>query len=201
MNIRRKEFLKFSFNFIFAVYNCILGITSSSMWFLTVGAYYIILSVMRISVIAFLSKDRKNEYFIMKFTGVMIFILALILCFIVYMTVGQEGATKHHEIVMITIALYAFTKITLAIIGFVKSRKSKRPYKKTLRSIAFTDSVVSIYSLQRSMLVSFPGMSLPDIMLMNTLSGIGMCIAIIFIGLNLIRGEKRNVKIKNSKEC
>ena len=121
MNIRRKEFLKFSFNFIFAVYNCILGITSSSMWFLTVGAYYIILSVMRISVIAFLSKDRKNEYFIMKFTGVMIFILALILCFIVYMTVGQEGATKHHEIVMITIALYAFTKITLAIIGFIKS--------------------------------------------------------------------------------
>ena len=201
MNTKSKEILRFFLNFIFAIYNCILGITSNSMWFLTVGAYYIILSVMRISVIGFSSKDRKNEYFIMKFTGVMIFILALILFLIVYMTVGQECATNPHEIVMITIALYAFTKITFAIIGFIKSRKSKRPYKKTLRSITFTDSVVSIYSLQRSMLVSFPGMSLPDMMLMNTLSGIGMCIVVICIGLNLIKGEKKNVKIKNCKEC
>ena len=201
MNNRSKEVLRFFLNLIFAIYNCIIGITANSIWFLTVGAYYIILSVMRISVITFSSKDRKNEYFIMKFVGVMIFILSLILCLIVYMTVGQEGATKHHEIVMITIALYAFTKITLAIIGFVKSRKSKRPYKKTLRSITVTDSVVSIYSLQRSMLVSFPGMNLPDIILMNTLSGIGMCIVVVCIGLNLIRGEKKNVKIKNCKKC
>lgn len=130
----------------------------------------------------------------MKFTGVMIFVLSLVLGVIVYMTLRYEEATKHHEIVMITIALYAFTKITLAIIGFLKSKKSKRPYKKALRSIAFTDSIVSIYSLQKSMLVTFEGMTISDITLMNTLSGIGMCIAVFCIGLNLISGE-----IKNSK--
>ena len=199
MKTRSKEILRFSFNLLFSLYNCILGIISNSMWFLTVGAYYIILSIMRIFVIGFASKSRKNEYFIMKFSGVMIFILSLILCLIVYMTIGQVGATKHHEIVMITIALYAFTKLTLAIIGIVKSKKIKTPYKKTLRSITFTDSIVSIYSLQRSMLVSFEGMTLPDIVLMNTLSGIGMCIIVICIGLNLILGEKKNVKIKDYK--
>ena len=201
MNAGGKEVLRFSFNLIFAVYNCILGLTSHSIWFLTMGGYYTILSIMRVSVITFARKDRKNEFFIMKFIGAMIFVLSLILCFIVYMTVGQDGATKYHEIVMITIALYAFTKITLAIIGFVKSRKSQRPYKKTLRSIAVTDSVVSIYSLQRSMLVTFDGMAPGDIMLMNTLSGIGMCIVVIGIGLNLVLGGRKNGKIKSGKEC
>lgn len=172
------------------MYNCVLGIASYSRWFVAVGAYYIMLSTMRITIIAFSAKDRKNEMFIMKFTGIMVFILSVVLCQIVYMTINQFGAVKYHEIAMITIALYAFTKLTLAIYEFIKSRKNHRPYIKTLRSIAFTDGVVSIYSLQRSMLVSFEGMSQADIVIFNTLSGIGMCLIVICIGLNLILGKE-----------
>lgn len=198
MNIRKNTLLKFIFNLIFALYNFVLGIASYSWWFIASGAYYIVLSTMRMSVILFSKKDRKNENFIMRFSGVMIFVLSIVLSGIVYMTVEHDVAVKYHEIAMITIALYAFTKITLAIINFVKSRKNHRPYIKTLRSIAFADSVVSIYSLQRSMLVSFGEMKAADIVLMNTLSGVGMCIIVIFIGLNLILGkENTNGKIKN----
>lgn len=198
MNIRKNTLLKFIFNLIFALYNFVLGIASHSWWFIASGSYYIVLSTMRMSVILFSKKDRKNENFIMRFSGVMIFVLSIVLSGIVYMTVEQDVAVKYHEIAMITIALYAFTKITLAIINFVKSRKNHRPYIKTLRSIAFADSVVSIYSLQRSMLVSFGEMKAADIVLMNTLSGVGMCIIVIFIGLNLILGkENKNGKIKD----
>ena len=63
MNSKNKETLRFSLNLSFDVYNCILGVISSSLWFLTIGAYYIILSMMRISVIRFYSKNRKNEVF------------------------------------------------------------------------------------------------------------------------------------------
>ena len=191
MNIRTKELLRFIINLIFAIYNFVLGIASYSWWFIAVSAYYVVLSIMRIAVIAFSSKDRRNEGFIMRFSGVMIFVLSCVLSGIVYMTVEQFGAVKYHEIAMITIALYAFTKLTLAILGFIKSRKNDRPYIKTLRSIAFADSVVSIYSLQRSMLVSFDGMTASNIILFNLLSGIGMCLIVILIGLNLISGGKK----------
>lgn len=196
MSPRQKETLRFCLNLVFAAYNCILGIVSASLWFLSLGAYYINLSVMRICVISFSDKTEKNDQFIMKFSGIMIFVLSLILSFIVYMTIEQEGATKYHEIVMITIALYAFTKLTLAIIAVVKGKKNKCHSTKTLHSIAFADSIVSIYSLQRSMLVSFEGMKHSDIILMNTLSGIAMCIMVIFIGINLIKGEKKMAKSK-----
>lgn len=192
MDVRSKEVLRFIINLIFAVYNFVLGIASYSWWFVAISAYYIILSIMRIAVISFSAKNRKNEQFIMKFTGIMIFILSIVLCGIVYMTIEQFGAVKYHEIAMITIALYAFTKLTLAIYGLIRSSKTNIPNIKTLRSIAFTDSVVSIYSLQRSMLVSFEGMTDKNIILFNTLSGIGMCIIVICIGLNLI--VKRRTK-------
>lgn len=190
MNIRTNTLLKFIINLIFAIYNFALGVSSYSWWFIAVSAYYIILSSMRVGVITFSARNRKNENFIMKFSGVMIFVLSLVLCGIVYMTVKQDVAVKYNEIAMITIALYAFTKITLAIIRFIKSRKNHRPYIKTLRSIAFADSVVSIYSLQRSMLVSFEEMAKEDIVIFNTLSGIGMCVIVICIGLNLILGKE-----------
>ncbi len=193
MNAQSKEVLKFIVNFIFAIYNCVLGIVSHSWWFITVGAYYVVLSVMRSAVILFSATDRKNARFIMKFSGAMILVLSVVLCGIVYMTIEHQVAVKYHEIVMITIALYAFTKTTLAICKFIKSRKSQRPYIKTLRSIAFADSVVSIYSLQRSMLVSFDGMTAENIVLFHTLSGIGMCLVVICIGLNLILGKEHKM--------
>jgi len=192
----RKELLRFIINIIFAVCNFVIGMASHSWWFISVSAYYVVLSIMRISVLIS-AKDRRNEKFIMKFSGAMLFVLSVVLCVIVYMTINSFGAVKYHEIVMITIALYAFTKLTLAICGYVKSRKSNRPYLKTLRSIAFTDSVVSIYSLQRSMLVSFEGMTESGIILFNALSGIGMCVIVILFGLNLIC--ERRMKMAKSK--
>ncbi len=190
MNIRSKELLKFITNLIFAIYNCVLGIASYSWWFISVGAYYIILSIMRITIIGFAGKNRKNERFIMKFSGFMIFVISVVLCGIVYMTLYRSVEIKYHEIAMITIALYTFTKLTLAICGFVKSKKKRKPYIKTLKSIAVADAVVSIYSLQRSMLVTFEGMTDANILLFNALSGIGMCFITVCIGINLIIGRK-----------
>ena len=97
---------------------------------------------------------------------------------------------------MITMALYAFIKITLAIIGFVKSGKTRDAFAKTLQSIAVADAVVSIYSLQRSMLVSFGDMAERDIAIFNTLSGIGMCIIVVLIGTYLMNGGKIMAKSK-----
>lgn len=194
MLLKNKEQIRFAINLMFALYNCVLGIVSDSVWFLTVGAYYIILSVMRISVIAFSQRAEETDSFIMKFTGGMLFALSVILCFTVYLSVGRMGAIAHNEIVMITIALYAFTKLTLAIVGFIKNGKKNSARLKTLTSITITDAVVSIYSLQRSMLVTFEGMTNEDIALFNALSGAGMCIIVILIGLNLIvKKEKKEM--------
>ena len=98
-------------------------------------------------------------------------------------------------IVMLAIAVYAFTKITLATIKWIKARKSKSVKLITLRNISFADAFVSIFSLQRSMLVSFEGMSEIEIRIMNVATGSAVCIIVFLLGLNLVQ-QKRSTKRK-----
>ena len=184
-------------NLLYAVYNGILGFYVHPWWFVCVSSYYVILSIMRFSVVmcGYKRKDKDTGYFIMRFSGAMLFVLSLILSASVYLTLKYEIGHKYHEIVMITIATYTFTKITLAIINLVKSGKAASPLLTTLRSISVADGVVSIFSMQRSMLTSFGSMAADDIWLFKLLTGIGVCVAVSIIGIYLIR--KDMVKWRN----
>lgn len=102
----------------------------------------------------------------------------------------KERGTAFHEIVMITIATYTFTKITIAIVGTVKTKQSTSPVLKTLRNISLADACVLIYTMQRSMLVTFPGMKAAEIQLFNILTGTTVWIIILFLGMNLIGGKR-----------
>jgi hypothetical protein len=90
---------------------------------------------------------------------------------------------------MITIATYTFTKITIAILGMIKVRRSASPVLKTLRNISLADACVSVYTMQRSMLVTFPGMAAAEIRLLNILTGAAVWIVVVLLGVNLIGGK------------
>lgn len=88
---------------------------------------------------------------------------------------------------MIAIATYTFAKVVLAIVNLCKSKKVQVPVLITIRSISLTDALASIFSLQRSMLVSFGGMTAVNIDIFNTLTGVGVCLAVVVLGINLIK--------------
>ena len=96
-------------------------------------------------------------------------------------------------IIMIAMAAYAFTKITLATINLVKSRRSTSVTRLTLRNISFADALVSIFARQRSMLVSFEGMSESEIQIMNAVIGSVVCAAVFLLGANLFAKKKCDI--------
>ena len=100
-------------------------------------------------------------------------------------------------IVMIAMAAYAFTKITLATIKLVKARHSTSATLITLRNISFADAFVSIFALQRSMLVSFEGMTEAEIVIMNATLGSAVCVIVFLLGVNLLRNKKALFKTLN----
>ena len=188
--------LSFIVNSLYALGNFALGIWSKSYWFLTMGAYNLILAIMRVSVVLSNKKNEKNisEIFIQRFIGVMIILLGCILCGSVYLSINFDVAHKFHEIIMITIATYTFTKITLAIINYVKRSKFNSHIISTIRCIALCDATASLYSLQKSMLVSFEGMTVNDIRLMNILTGASVVIIVVVLGVLLIKKSKKEIK-------
>lgn len=163
----------------------LLGALTDSWWLLTLGTYYLILSVVRFFVL----RTKKKLRIMMRFTGIMLMILSVPLAGTVILSVVRDRGHELHVIIMITMALYAFTKITLATINLVKARKSKSATLITLRNISFADAFVSIFALQRSMLVSFEGMSETEIQIMNAALGAAVCVIVFILGLNLIGGK------------
>ena len=174
------------FNMAFASYHLVMGLVTSSWWLLTLGSYYLILSIVRFVVL----RSKSGERFIAKFTGWMLILLSIPLAGTVILSVLRDRGHERHMIVMIAMAAYAFTKITLATIELIKARRSTSATLITLRNISFADAFVSIFALQRSMLVSFEGMTETEIVIMNATLGSAVCVIVFLLGLNLIRNKK-----------
>ena len=175
-------------NIMYAIYHGALGVVNQSLWFVTMFAYYMILSSMRFSAVlcewkrkSLASED--TEYFVAKLCGGLLVLLSFILGGIVYISLSQNIAVKHHEIVMITIATYTFYKITVAVIRAIKQRKNAVPLLDVIRTIGYAEVAASLLTLQRSMLISFGSTGNEDIALMNGLTGISVCLFILLLGI------------------
>ena len=184
----RNAAVSFLINIAYSVYHIVFSIITHSWWMLTVGTYYAMLSIVRVGVLRV--KDKITGHFILRFTGVMLMILALPLAGTVILSFVMDRGTKYRLVVMLALSVYAFSKITFAAINWAKEHKSTSARMVTLRNISFADAFVSIFSLQRSMLVTFEGMREAEIRIMNAATGSAVCIIVFLLGLNLLRHNR-----------
>jgi hypothetical protein len=196
LQIAKSPYTRLLCNFLYALGNSAIGFLSHSWWFITVGAYYAVLAVARFSVLQVRRKARGDldiELFARRITGILLVVLSTCIVGVNILSALKERGTAHHEIIMITIATYTFTKITIAIIGMVKVKHTASPVFKTLRNISLADACVSIYTMQRSMLQSFPGLKPAEIQIFNIFTGTAVWIIVLFLGINLIGGKRVNM--------
>ena len=196
LKIAKSPYASLAFNFTYAVGNCAVGFLTHSWWFITVGVYYALLTTTRFSVLQIKRKadgDHDTELFARRITGVLLVVLSFCIIGVNVLSAKKDRGTAFHEIVMIAIATYTFTKITMAIIGMVKAKYTASPAEKTLRNISLADACVSVYTMQRSMLVSFPGMEAVEIQLFNILTGTAVWMLVLLLGINLIGGKKADM--------
>ena len=192
IDLVKSPYTSLAFNVAYALGNIVMGFLTHSWWFITVGAYYAVLTVTRYSVLQITRKASGNydtEFFARRITGILLVVLSFCIVGVNILSAIKDRGTDFHEIVMITIATYTFTKITIAIIGMVKAKHSASPVLKTFRNISLSDACVSIYTMQRSMLVSFPGMEAEEILLLNIFTGTAVWIVVLLLGINLIGGK------------
>lgn len=188
----------FLINLLYALYHGGLGIVNHSLWFITMCAYYTILSTMRFSAVlceyknnSAASNDNDMEYFVMKLSGGLFALLSFVLTGVIYISLSENIAAKHESVMMITIATYTFYKITMAIIRAVKQRKNPSPLLATIRCIGYADVAVSVLTLQRSMFASFGELTDKKAHTMNILTGAAVCLFVLALGLSMIvKGKK-----------
>lgn len=182
--------VSFFINLLYALYNGGLGILNKSLWFVTMCAYYTILSTMRFCAVLCSRKQCPSTsadmaYFVMKLSGVLLAVLSFILTGVVYISLSENIAAKYDTVIMITIATYTFYKITMAVMRAVKQKENPSPLLAVLRTIGYADVAVSVLTLQRSMLASFGEMADTKSHTMNILTGAAVCLFVLSLGIVL----------------
>ena len=190
----KTAFISFTLNAAFSAYHLFLGIWSRSWWLMTLGVYYLVLSMIRFYVL----RTKRQQRSMTRLVGVLLLVLSIPLAGTVVLAVVKDRGKILHEILMISMATFVFAKITLATINLIKARKCCAPKQLALRNLSFADAFVSIFALQRSMLVSFGEMKAAHIMLFNILTGTAVWFIVLLLGVNLL--VSRKIKMRKRSE-
>ena len=176
------------FHALYALYHGVLGVANRSLWFVAMCAFHAVLSSMRLCVVLCERKRTAPAFaetarFVARLCGGLLILFSFVLSGVIYLSLAQDIAIRHHEIVMITIATYTFYKITLAVLRATRRRPPGDPLLAVTGIIGYAEVAASLLTLQRSMLVSFGQMAAADRHRMNALTGLAVCLFILALGV------------------
>ena len=99
---------------------------------------------------------------------------------------------------VIAFAAYAFYKITMAILGVIKSQKQADLTLRAVRNVSLADALVSIFSLQTALLFSYGAGG--GYAAANMATGSAVCLLTIAMGIKMIVKAHKMTKEKKEEE-
>lgn len=190
---------------VYAVFNGVVAIYSRSFWYLTFFAYYLLLSIMRYGVLwlnrqmgGFKETKEKQirEWKAYKNCGILLVVMNIALTGAVVLIIYSRNTQKRYAGFLIyAVAFYTFYKVIMAVLNTVKAGKTKLPLVMTLRRIGYADALVSLLSLQVAMLTAFSEPAAEYISVMNTCTGLGVCIMVLLAGVGMIVNGIRHIRL------
>lgn len=177
-------------NLLYAFYLGALGLRDHSVWLIASCPYYLLLGLTRFLAIT-VRRRKGTETTAAVSTGILLTAVSIVMGGMLYVSLWQDTATRYGTIPMITIATYTFTKITTAVTKAVKHRKDASPLLRSLHTIRYAEVAVSVFTMQKSMLVSFGEMPVGTVRLFNGLTGTAVCLFITYLGVSLIMQRKK----------
>lgn len=196
----------------FAVYNGSIAIVIRSIWFGALAAYYIILIVLRGSVLVHYGSRKRAESSgqsethllisdgkLYRACGILLFLLPLCLSFAILQMVRAGDSFEHKGITIYVYAIYAFFKIITAIYSFIKERRNRSMTIMATKNIKLADAMVSILALQTAMFREFAVETQGfDVVVMNAITGAVVCALTVAIGVYMI--VRANLQIKKLRQ-
>lgn len=186
----------FVINVGYAVMMGVIAIIIKSVWYGTFAIYYLILSIMRGSVL--LSKKHKTENEEKTFLAVAIalLILTIVTLVIVIITYNGNSKTSYNGLLIYASAAYTFYKLCISTHSIIKAKKQESLLVEAVKDISFADAIVSIFVLQVSMLQSFSNGGISNTLVFNVITGTMVCLGVIAVAVMMILKYVKVVKIK-----
>ena len=197
-------FCSFGFNILYAIFQSVIAIITSSIWYGALAVYYIVLTAIRGGIIfRFISTRKetddikiKRQITAYRNCGIYLVVLNIALISAVVQMINDSRGFAYAGFMIYAVASYTFYKLIMSIINIFKAKKHNDYLIQIMKNVSFADALVSILALQTAMFQAFGQEVNPDIF--NAITGGVVLVTIIVLGFIMIfRGNK---KIKTIKE-
>ena len=173
-------------NSLYGLLQLWLGFYHSTFWYLSLGAYYICLAVMRFFLLGHTRKytpGEKMQTELVKYRacGAVFLVMNLALALIIFFMVYFNRTFEHHMITAIAMAAYTFTSFTVAIVNVVKYRKYNSPVFSASKIISLAAALVSMLTLESTMLTAFGDETMTDVTQKWLLGATGAAISLMIV--------------------
>ena len=191
-------------NIFIALVKFVLSLTLPSLWFFINAIFMIILSFARFFSIKDYSKMKlirdkeemqKIGYKNYLNNGILLIVLGIMYFFVNVYIYYKGTNTTMHEYLTYLVALVAFWSIGSAIYGMIKYKRNYTPILKAVKLTNFANALTSIMLTQIVLLDTYANTKVYNSNLMNGLTGMGIGIVIIILGLYMIVGINKVIKV------
>lgn len=189
----------FFINLLYAGIKMFSGILYRSVWFITLAVYYILLAIMRASLLHYVRKNGKNkvsEWRRYRLCGIILLFMNVALAGIVILVVRQNSGFEYPGMLIYVMAMYAFYATITAVRNVVKFRRYGSPVMSAAKVINLTAALVSMLSLETAMLTQFGAADDPMFrQIMTASTGAGISILVLGMAVFMIVYSTRQLKM------
>ena len=191
-------------NLGFGLLKCFLGIYYQSAWFITLGAYYLLLWLMKLSLMKSVNKNGfgKNlikEYQKLKQVGIILLLLDIVLAGMIILIIHQKEAIAYPGYLIYIVALYDFYLVIAGIVNAIKYKNIKSPALSASKFINLTAAMISMISLEVAMISQFGDGDTVFRTTMVAISGFGVTIINSVMAIYMVGKSQKNLKTIKKK--
>lgn len=178
--------ISFIINLAYVNFMGVLAIMTRSVWYISITAYYLVLTIMKGNV--FYSKKKHGlgiyEEKTYRYTGVMFIFLTIALSGIIVLIYKSNMYFEYAGLMIYAVATFTFYKLILAIFNIFKARKQDDLYIQTIRNINLANALFSVIVLQVALFQAFS----PELntSFANGLTAGGVSLVILILGVFMI---------------
>ena len=189
-------------NFFYGLFRIVVGIRYASVWFVSMAVYYLVLAVLRLSLILnYRHKSKTDELRCYRRTGWWLFLLNLPMGGMILLMVLTNSGYSYPGYVIYLSAMYTFYTMVTSVVNLVRFRRLGSPILSAAKVLNFIAALMSILGLQTAMIARFSSEGDGFRKMMNAITGGAIWLSVILIAVYMLhRSSKRSDEVKSNEQ-
>lgn len=164
-------------NLLYMLFRVFTAIRYASVWFISIAAYYLFLSLLKAYIIlCFRKAEKKSDRLVYEYTcfgrlGIFLFFLNVPMGGMILQMIVKNSGYSYPGVIIYASAAYTFYMFVISVINLFKARRSDSPVLTSARVLNFVAAMMSLLGLQTAMISQFSQNDDRYRLMMNSITG------------------------------